>query len=290
VPPVSGRAARGEAWIAKLSNEHHPEPRTQNCGDLLARTLKLTISYDGTRFVGWQRQAEGVSVQGLLEDALARFEGAPVAVHGAGRTDAGVHALGQVASVRLTSAHPIDAVGRGLNASLPPDVRVTDVQEVTEEFHARFSARSKTYRYQLRNATTVSPFERAYVWHVPEALDLDAMRTAAHALVGTHDFAAFRSTGSDTKGTVRTITRSELSADEVGGWPHTSTGRLIGYEVSGDGFLRHMVRAIVGTLVEIGRGQRSAASIAALVAGGSRSQAGITAPPQGLFLVRVVYD
>jgi tRNA pseudouridine38-40 synthase len=276
---VSGRAARGEAGIAKLSR-----------GDLLARTLKLTISYDGTRFVGWQRQAEGVSIQGLLEDALARFEGAPVGVYGAGRTDAGVHALGQVASVRLTSAHPIDAVGRGLNASLPPDVRVTDVQEVAEEFHARFSARSKTYRYQLRNATSASPFERAYVWHVPEALDVDAMRTAAHALVGTHDFAAFRSTGSDTKGTVRTITRSHLSSDEFGGWDHTLTGRLVVYEVSGDGFLRHMVRAIVGTLVEIGRGQRSATSIATLLGGGSRSQAGITAPPQGLFLVRVVYD
>ena len=266
------------------------EPGAQNCGDCLARTLKLTISYDGTRFVGWQRQAEGVSLQGLLEDALARFEGAPVAVHGAGRTDAGVHALGQVASVRMTSRHPLDSVGRGLNACLPPDVRVTDVQEAAEGFHARFSARSKTYRYQLRSAATVSPFERAYVWHVPEALDVDAMRTAAPALVGTHDFAAFHSTGSDIKGTVRTITRSEVASGSVGGWDDTSTGTLVVYEVCGDGFLRHMVRAIVGTLVEIGRGQRPAASIAALLAGADRSQAGITAPPQGLFLVSVVYD
>ena len=257
---------------------------------MLTRTLKLTISYDGTRLVGWQRQAEGVSVQGLLEEALARFEGAPVAVHGAGRTDAGVHALGQVASVRMTSEHPLDSVGRGLNACLPPDVRVIGVQEAAEDFHARFSARSKTYRYQLCNTTTVSPFERAYVWHVPEALDVDRIRTAAHALVGTHDFAAFRSAGGDTKGTVRTITSSEVVSGAVGGWPDTSMGTLVVYEVSGDGFLRHMVRAIVGTLVEIGCGRRPAASIAALLAGGSRSLAGVTAPPQGLFLVRVVYD
>jgi tRNA pseudouridine38-40 synthase len=261
----------------------------------MARTLKLTVSYDGTRFVGWQRQAEGVSIQGLLEDALARFEGAPVAVHGAGRTDAGVHALGQVATSRITSAHPIDALARGLNAWLPPDVRVTDVQEAAADFHARFSARSKTYRYLLRNASLVSPFERACVWHVPETLDLDAMRAAANALVGTHDFAAFRSTGSDTKGTVRTITRSEIvtRVERALPWsaPHEAPNEtLIVYEISGDGFLRHMVRAIVGTLVEIGRGERPAASMAALLAGGSRAQAGVTAPPRGLFLVRVVYD
>jgi tRNA pseudouridine38-40 synthase len=254
----------------------------------MARTLKLTVSYDGTRFVGWQRQAEGVSIQGLLEDALARFEGAPVSVHGAGRTDAGVHALGQVASVRLSSAHPIDSVARGLNACLPQDVRVLDVQEVPADFHARFSARSKTYRYLLRNASTSSPFERACVWHVPEALDLDGMRTAANALVGTHDFAAFRSTGSNTTETIRTISRSEILT-HVG--PTNFDGAtLLAYEVSGDGFLRHMVRAIVGTLVEIGRGQRPAASMAALLTGGSRAQAGATAPPHGLFLVRVDYD
>ena len=190
----------------------------------------------------------------------------------------------------MTSEHPLDSLARGLNACLPPDVRVIDVQEAAEDFHARFSARSKTYRYQLRNATTVSPFEGAYVWHVPEALDVDRMRTAAHALVGTHDFAAFRSAGGDAKSTVRTITSSEVVSGAGGGWLDPSTGTLIVYEVGGDGFLRHMVRAIAGTLVEVGRGRRPAASMAALLAGGSRSEAGITAPPQGLFLVRVVYD
>ncbi len=276
MPHVSGLAARGEARVAHLSGTP-------------TRALKFTISYDGTRFVGWQRQAAGGSIQGLLEDALARFEGGPVVVHGSGRTDAGVHALGQVASVRMTSVHPLDAVARGLNACLPPDVRVTDIQEVAADFHARFSARSKTYRYQLQTSVIASPFERAYVWHVPEALDVDAMRVAAHALVGTHDFAAFQSTGSDTTGTVRTISQSAIGERVVEGW-QDSTASLLVYEVSGDGFLRHMVRAIVGTLVEVGRGQRPVTSIAALLAGGTRSQAGITAPPQGLFLVRVVYD
>ena len=257
---------------------------------VVMRTLKFTISYDGTRFVGWQRQAEGVSIQGLLEEALARFEGAPVAVHGAGRTDAGVHALGQVASVRLSSVHPTEAVARGLNAWLPQDVRVIGVQEAPADFHARFSARSKTYRYLLHNAPTSSPFDRAFVWHVPGTLDLNDMRTGAASLVGTHDFSAFRSAGSGAAETVRTITRSELAAENVSGWDDTSRGTLLAYEVSGDGFLRHMVRAIVGTLVEIGRGRRAKASMTALLAGGTRAQAGATAPPHGLFLVRVVYD
>ena len=258
------------------------------------RALKLTLAYDGTRFVGWQRQAHGESIQGLLEDALARFEGAPVTVHGAGRTDAGVHALGQVASATIACGHDTGALARGLNAILPADIRVLDVREAPPGFHARFSARSKTYRYVLRNAAIVSPFERAYVWHVPEPLDLDAMRTAAAALIGTHDYSAFRSTGSDVTSPVRTITRSEITSGEPQrARPTSSTTRedaLIAYDIEGDGFLRHMVRAIVGTLVEIGRGRRPAASIGALLDGGQRAEAGATAPPQGLFLVGVNYD
>ena len=247
----------------------------------MTRVLKLTLSYDGTRFVGWQRQAAGESIQGLLEAALARFEGAPVTVHGAGRTDAGVHALGQVASVELTAAHDTSAILRGVNAHLPGDIRVVRVEDAADGFHARFSARSKTYRYMLRNAMFVSPFERAYVWHVPEALDLQAMRDAAAALVGRHDFAAFQSAGSDVTDTVRTMTRSEWIVHE---------DDVLAYEIAGDGFLRHMVRAVVGTLVEIGQGRRPVSSAAALLAGGSRPEAGATAPPQGLFLVRVDYD
>ena len=245
------------------------------------RTLKLTVSYDGTNLVGWQRQAEGDSVQALLEDALARFEGAPVVVHGAGRTDAGVHALGQVASVRVTFDHDAETLARALNAQLPPDVRVLRVDDVAPGFHARFDARAKTYRYQIRNAALASPFERAFVWHVPQALDREAMQAAATLIAGTHDFAVFQSLGSETSGSVRTVYSSALRGSE---------NELLVYEVRGDGFLRHMVRTIVGTLVEVGRGWREAASIADLLRSGRREQAGRTAPPQGLFLVGVDYD
>jgi tRNA pseudouridine38-40 synthase len=259
------------------------------------RVLKITLAYDGTRYVGWQRQAAGTSIQGLLEEALARFEGGPVAVHGAGRTDAGVHALGQVASAQVAAGHDISDLRRGLNASLPPDVRVLQVEDAAPDFHARFSARSKTYRYVIRNAPLVSPFEYPYVCHVPERLDVNAMQAAASMLIGTHDFTAFRSAGSEVKDSVRTITRSSLRSIEVVPsdyhLPATSyqPGLLI-YEVEASGFLRHMVRAIAGTLLEVGRGWRATESIGALIEGGRRADAGATAPPHGLFLVSVTYD
>ena len=259
------------------------------------RTLKLTLSYDGTRLVGWQRQAEGESVQGVLEDALARFEGGPVTVHGAGRTDAGVHALGQVASVEVAFTHDVATLARALNAQLPEDVRVLSVEEAAPGFHARFSARSKTYRYCIRNGAVASPFERAYVWHVPQPLDVDAMRQAASRLLGRHDFSTFRSSGTDVPDAVRTLHRSDVTVSTATTTPLASrcssdAGSLLTYEVSGDGFLRHMVRAIVGTLVEVGRGWRDPAQMDALLQARDRARAGATAPPHGLFLVRVDYD
>jgi tRNA pseudouridine38-40 synthase len=251
------------------------------------RTLKITLAYDGTRFVGWQRQAEGESIQGLLEEALAKFEGAPVTVHGAGRTDAGVHALGQVASAHVTFTHPPGTIGRGLNATLPDDIRVIGVADMPEDFHARFSARSKSYRYQMSSDPIGDPFSRGLVWQLREQLDLQAMARAAAALVGTHDFAAFQSAGTDVTTTVRTILQSDMVTLPAG--PPGAPPR-IAYDVTADGFLRHMVRAIVGTLVEIGRGRRPVDSMAQLLDGGTRAQAGATAPPHGLFLVRVDYD
>jgi tRNA pseudouridine38-40 synthase len=242
---------------------------------------KITIEYDGTPFAGWQWQDNAPSVQRALTEAIEAFSGEKATVQGAGRTDAGVHALGQVASVRLTCAHDPAILVRGLNAQLPDDIRILTVEDKDERFHARFSARSKTYRYQIRNAPIASPFERAYVWHLAEPLALEAMSRAAERLVGTHDFAAFRSVGNDVPTTVRTMTRAE--------WVRRDDG-VLAFEIQGDGFLRHMVRAVAGTLVEIGRGWRPVGSMAALLAGGSRAEAGATAPPQGLFLVQVDYD
>jgi len=178
--------------------------------------LKLTLAYDGTGLVGWQRQASGTSVQGLLEEALAHLEGGPVVVSGAGRTDAGVHALGQVASVSLSRPIAPLAVLRAVNVRLPPAVRVVDVQEVGPDFHARFRATAKRYRYRIWNGPVVSPFERAYVWHVPwPVLDVEAMRAGAARLVGTHDFAAFQGAGGDVETSVRTLWSSAVEVREL---------------------------------------------------------------------------
>lgn len=246
------------------------------------RTLKLTLQYDGTAFVGWQRQAGGTSVQGLLEEALSRIERSPVTVYGAGRTDAGVHAFGQVASAQLATALEGVTLRRALNAVLPPDVRVTAVEDQPAGFHARFSARGKLYEYQIVNAPFVSPFLHRYAWHVIPELDLDAMRAGAAALVGRHDFAAYQGAGSSAGATERTIERLQW---ELGGGP----SRPLTMQVEGDGFLRHMVRNIVGTLAEVGLGRWPPGQVATILASRDRTQAGPTAPAHGLFLVRVLY-
>ena len=252
------------------------------------RTLKLTIAYDGMPFAGWQRQSEARSVQGCVEAALAELEGRAVIAHGAGRTDAGVHALGQVASACVTFSHGPDTVLRALNARLPIEVRVIAVEEVDSEFHARFSARAKTYRYLLANDAIGSPFLVNRAWHIRQPLDRVSMAAAAATLVGTHDFAAFRSAGGHVSTTVRTITRSEFK-DAPLEMLCGATCSLLAFEITGDGFLRHMVRAVVGTLVEIGRGWRAPDAMIALLNRGDRGKAGATAPPSGLYLVRVDY-
>lgn len=251
------------------------------------RTIKLTLAYDGTDYVGWQQQAEGRSVQEEVERAVAEIEGRPVRVNGAGRTDAGVHALGQVASARI--AHTIDCATlvRALNAKLPDDIRVLCADDTADHFHARFSARGKTYRYQIDTGDVADPFLRRYAWRVAEPLDLGAMRAAAAVLVGKHDVAAFQAAGTDVGSTVRTIHR-------IGVDPHAPMSPLgargVLIRVTGDGFLRHMVRIVVGTLVEVGTGRRPAADMSRILASRDRNAAGPTAPPRGLVLASVDYS
>jgi tRNA pseudouridine38-40 synthase len=244
------------------------------------RTIKLTLAYDGTGYVGWQRQASGESIQGLLEDALSTIDGRAVTVHGAGRTDAGVHATGQVASARVACAHDEATLMRALNANLPPAVRVFDVRVAADDFHARFSATGKTYEYRIWNGPAVPPTLRLYTWHVTSPLDVALMRRAADALSGEHDFAAFQGAGSTTHTSVRRVTSAR--------WLTAADGSLV-FEIAGEGFLRSMVRSLVGTLVEIGHRRRDSGDMARLLAARDRSGAGRTAPAEGLFLVKVEY-
>jgi tRNA pseudouridine38-40 synthase len=244
-------------------------------------SFKITIAYDGTEFVGWQRQATGASIQGVVEEAARALEGCDVTVTGAGRTDAGVHAFGQVASFSLTRTIAPAALVRALNARLPGDVRVVAAEEVLPAFHARFAARSKTYHYRMWNADVVLPFERRYTWHVVGDLDVPAMAAAARLVEGHHDFAAFQVVGSDPVSTDRIVVRSQIHRGE--------RSPLIVYDVEGSGFLRHMVRSIVGTLVEIGRGRRTPDWMAEVIESRRRGAAGPSAPPQGLFLMAVAY-
>jgi tRNA pseudouridine38-40 synthase len=242
-------------------------------------SFKLTLAYDGTNYVGWQRQASGTSVQGLIENALRELDGREVVLHGAGRTDAGVHALGQVASCTLERDIDAGVLVRALNARLPADVRVVAADAAAAGFHARFNATAKTYRYRIFNADVMSPFERQYAWHVYGPLNVEAMDAAARLLRGRHDFAAFQTAS----GPIRTTDRM-VSSSVVRRAPP-----LVTFEISGDGFLRHMVRAIAGTLVEIGRGRWTIADMRDVLDSRDRTRAGPTAPAWGLFLVGVEY-
>ena len=273
------------------------------------RWLKLTVAYDGTAYAGWQIQPHEPTVQAAIEAAWREITQEEVRVTAAGRTDAGVHALGQVVGVATQSQLSTNDLHRGLNAVLPEDVAVLQVEEAREGFHATHEAISKTYRYQIHTGRTPDVFNRRYAWHYPQPLVAAAMHEAAQALVGTHDFSSFESAGSERPSPVRTITaltvvREGETVDREGEAPAeprvSSVHRLsrsfalpvadrVTVEVTGDGFLYNMVRAIVGTLVEVGRGTRDVGWPAGALAKRDRRVAGQTAPPHGLFLVRVDY-
>lgn len=246
----------------------------------LPRTLKLTIAYDGTNYVGWQRQENGLSVQQVIEEALQPLCGddLPV-VMGASRTDAGVHASGQVASVRVAFDHAARAVHRALNVRLPGDIRVLDVQDAGPAFHARFDATGKAYQYRIATDRVPLPFDRWFVWHMAQPCDIAAMRAAAAVLLGRHDFSSFQARGSTVLDGWRTLERVQVER----------VGPEIRIDVDGDGFLRHMVRIIVGTLVDVGVGNRTVESMASALAARDRQAAGRTAPPHGLMLVKIRY-
>jgi len=251
-------------------------------------TFRLTLEYEGSDFAGWQVQAGAVrTLQGTLEAAIERVSGVRVRVHGAGRTDAGVHAEGQVASVALETGLGAPVLQRALNAVLPRDLAVVAVEQVQGDFHARYHARAKLYRYRIWNAARPSPLRASRSWWVKPALDAAAMQAAGTLVLGTHDFASFQALGSDVTSTERTLTRCDIR-----GIPAVSEPDARGeieILVEGNGFLRHMVRILAGTLVQAGMGRREPASLCAVIAARERRAAGPTAPPQGLTLVRVSY-
>jgi tRNA pseudouridine38-40 synthase len=245
------------------------------------RNLKLLLSYDGTDFHGWQTQPNGRTVQETLERALADLTGeGRVRVTASGRTDAGVHAVGQVANFHTASHLSPRAVMRGVNARLPPDVIVRQAEEVPPEFDANRDARRKLYRYVLHLGEVPDLFLRRYCYHLRRKLDVEAMRRAGAALVGTHDFRCFETEWPNRKSSVRTVTHLALSRFDDFLW----------LDVEADGFLYNMVRAIVGTLINVGRGFWPESHVADILANGDRARAGPTAPSHGLFLMRVSYE
>lgn len=248
--------------------------------------FKLTIQYDGTDFHGWQIQNDLRTVQGELTRVLSLIEGREVVVHGSGRTDAGVHAEGQVASVQLQREIAPAKLRAAINGNLERDVRVLDVQEVSDDFHPRFSARGKTYVYRVVNAPVMSPFWNRYAHQEARELDLEKMRSSAKLFPGEHDWTAFSSAQSEAGTRVRTITALEITAR----WDERGKCSLVEMSVTANGFLRYMVRSIAGTLLAAARNEIDEETISRAIQTGERALLGPTAPACGLTLIRVQYD
>jgi tRNA pseudouridine38-40 synthase len=244
------------------------------------RTIKLTIEYDGTNYQGWQVQPKVPTIQGMIEEKLALLTGETIPLIGSGRTDAGVHALGQIAHFKTKSKMDIRSIQRALNSLLPHDIVIQRAEEVEEDFHARKHSQSKVYEYQILNRNLRSVFHRGHAWHIPQELDLKEMKKATQELMGEHDFSSFRSVGSPTRTAVRRVIRAE--------WRKSPDG-LLRFEIEANGFLKQMVRAIIGTLVEVGKGKISSEEFQRILDSKDRKRAGPTAPAHGLFLKEVKY-
>jgi tRNA pseudouridine38-40 synthase len=240
----------------------------------------MVVEYDGSAYRGWQRQKNGVSIQQVLEEAIKKITGQKVSVIGSGRTDAGVHALNQVASFRCATKLPVNSIYRGVNSVLPEDIVVKQMEEVPFEFHAQRDVKSKIYVYKICNQKLRPALGRNYSWFVRFDLDLVKMRQAAKALIGTHDFSCFCATGTDVQDRVRTIKNIEIKNGQEGN---------IEIIVEAKGFLKYMVRNIIGTLVEVGRGKREPEEMRKIIDSRDRKIAGATAPAHGLFLMEVIY-
>jgi tRNA pseudouridine38-40 synthase len=250
------------------------------------RNIKITLSFDGTDFSGWQRQKNAITIQGVTESALFRITNAPVTLHGAGRTDAGVHALAMVASFTTESHIALPKLQNGLNALLPSSIRIIKMEDVPANFHARFSALSKTYLYNIDTSPIQSPFSRLFSAHIPQNLSIHRMQQCLQVISGTHDFESFEASGSRDKsiitgrGSIRTLHAASVSK--------TGTDTYQ-FEFAGDGFLRHMVRNIMGTILNVGKGQTSVDIFKEILVAKNRSCAGATAPAHGLFLKKIYY-
>ena len=244
------------------------------------RNIKMVIEYDGGAYSGWQRQVNGLSIQQIIEECIGRMTGEEIRVIGSGRTDAGVHALNQVAHFQTASPIGEWNLLMGLNSLLPADIAIRELSEAPPTFHARFDALSKVYLYRICNRPVRSALERKGSWFVWESLDMAGINEALDVLRGTHDFSSFCSVHTDSADHIRTIIAITAERDPSG---------MIAITVEADGFLRYMVRTIVGTLVDVGRGKRTPGDLAAILAVKDRRRAGITAPPQGLYLKEVKY-
>jgi tRNA pseudouridine38-40 synthase len=248
--------------------------------------FKLLIQYDGTDFHGWQVQENQRTVQGELERTASLLEDAEVHVAGSGRTDAGVHAEGQVANIRLNRLFTPDKLRVAINGNLWRDVRILNVEKASDEFHARFSAKVKTYVYRVVNAPVMSPFWLRWAHHESRPLDVGRMNDAARLFLGEHDWTAFSAARSDVENRVRTIKSFTVESF----WDARANSSIIEFHISANGFLRYMVRSIVGTMLEVGRGEKDFDTIQTAIVSGDRDLAGTTAPAHGLTLLKVDYE